>query len=145
MFFHSFVNIYLFTCQSVHKHVLSSYYVNNTMVVTVLLPAGPIKKTNLEALSWQPSGKDLMLSLLGPGFLSWWGNSGPTSHTAQPQKKRNNLEILSLNVGVGGGCLVQFLSFHNLVGFNEVRMREQALPVTDTATLSISKATLCVR
>ena len=43
MFFHSFVNIYLFTCQSVHKHVLSSYYVNNAMVVTILLPAGPIK------------------------------------------------------------------------------------------------------
>ena len=30
--------------KEVHKHVLSFYYVNNTMMVTVLLPAGPIKK-----------------------------------------------------------------------------------------------------
>ena len=42
--FFSFICKYLFTCQSVHKHVLSSYYVNNTMIVTVLLPAGPIQK-----------------------------------------------------------------------------------------------------
>lgn len=52
------------------------------------------------------------------------------------------MEILSLNVGAGGRCLVQFLSFHNLVGFNEMRLREQALPVTYTATLFISKVTL---